>query len=378
MSAGALSGLKVALVHDWLTGMRGGEKVLESFCRFFPRAELYTLLHLPGSVSPLIEDRPIHTSFVQHLPLKATRYRYYLPLFPQAAESLKIAPCDLVLSTSHCVAKGVHPPQGALHVSYLHTPMRYVWEMYEQYFGKGRGGLARWVMPFVRPYLQHWDLASSDRVDHFLANSAHVAARIQRYYVREAKVIHPPVEVGRFSPAPRPDDYYLVLSALVPYKRVDLAVAACSQSGRRLKVVGKGSELERLKRRAGETVEFLGWRDDQAVAGLYARARALIFPGEEDFGITPVESMAAGRPVAAFAKGGALETVVGLDDPQGRPATGVFFAEQTPESLLAALDELETRQGEFDPAALAQHAAAFSEERFRGQIQDYLTELLLK
>lgn len=372
----ALAGLRVVLVHDWLTGMRGGEKVLEELCRLFPQAPIFTLLHVPGSVSPLIERHPITTSFVQHLPGVAKRYRHYLPLFPSAAQSLRLPPCDLVLSTSHCVAKGVRPPREALHVSYVHTPMRYVWDLYEDYFGPGRGGLARLVMPLVRPYLQRWDVASNAQVNHFIANSAHVAERISRHYGRQATVIHPPVDTTRFAPSPQVEDYYLVLSALAPYKRVGLAVRAATALGRRLKVVGTGSELERLKTFAGPTVEFLGWQPDQAVAELYARARALLFPGEEDFGLTPLESMAAGRPVLAYAKGGALETVVAPGDASGRPPTGMFFAEQSEAALMEAIERLEARLDLFSPTALAAHAASFGAEVFNRRMRQFLDRVL--
>ncbi|RJX35270.1 MAG: glycosyltransferase family 4 protein [Desulfarculus sp.] len=355
--------------------MRGGEKVLEALCRLFPQAPLYTLLHVPGSVSRLIEDRPIHTSFVQGLPLARSRYRHYLPLFPRAVESLKLPSCDLVISTSHCVAKGVLPRYPALHVSYLHTPMRYVWDLYEDYFGPGRGGLARYAMPLFRRRLQRWDMASCARVDHFLANSRHVARRIARHYGRAAQVIPPPVETTRFAPAAAAEDYYLVVSALVPYKRLDLAVEACNLSGRRLLVVGTGPEEARLRALAGPNVEFLGWQSDEALAGLYARARAFLFPGEEDFGITPVESMAAGRPVVALARGGALETVVGLDDPQDRRPTGLFFHKQEAGALLAALDELERRLDQFDPQALVEHAAQFDTRHFLERMACFLTQL---
>ena len=363
-------------MHDWLTGMRGGEKVLEALCRLFPDAPLYTLLHVPGSVSRLIEQRPIATSYLQSLPLAAKRYRHYLPLFPSAVNSLRLPPCDLVLSTSHCVAKAVRPPAGAVHVSYLHTPMRYIWDMYPEYFGPGRGGAARYVMPLLRRPFQRWDVATCGRVHHFLANSRHVARRIERHYGRLAQVIPPPVEAGRFAPAAQVEDYYLVISALVPYKRVDLAIEACNLAGRRLLVVGSGPEEARLKALAGPTVEFLGWVGDEHLAGLYARARAFLFPGEEDFGITPLESMAAGRPVVAYAKGGALETVVGPDDPEGRPPTGRFFHQQEARSLAAALEELEAGLAGFDPQALAAHAAGFDTGVFMQKMAAYLARVL--
>ncbi|MBI4797371.1 MAG: glycosyltransferase, partial [Desulfarculus sp.] len=337
-----------------------------------PQAPLYTLLHNQGSVSPLIEERPIVTSFLQRLPLAASRYRHYLPLFPLAAESWRLPACDLVLSSSHCVAKGVNVPDGALHVSYVHTPMRYVWDLYEQYFGPGRGGLARHVMPLFRGYLQAWDQRTSARVHHFLANSAHVAQRIARHYGREATVIHPPVESGRFAPVGQVEDYYLVVSALVPYKRVDLAVLACTALGRRLKVVGTGPEQKALMALAGPSVEFLGWQPDAALPGLYAGARAFIFPGEEDFGITPLESMASGRPVLALGRGGALETVVPPGDSQGRAATGRFFFEQSAPALSAALLEMEAEMDAYGPPALAAHAAGFDTRVFEQRLGDFL------
>jgi len=371
-----LAGVRVVLVHDWLTGMRGGEKVLEALCRIFPQAPLYTLLHVPGSVSSLIEQRPIRTSFLQSLPLAQKRYRHYLPLFPQAVNSLKLPPCDLVLSTSHCVAKAVRPPRGAVHVSYLHTPMRYIWDMYSDYFGPGRGGAARYVMPLLRGRFQRWDVSTCGRVHHFLANSRHVAMRIERHYGRQAQVIHPPVDAARFAPSASVEEYYLVVSALVPYKRVDLAIQACNQAGRRLLVVGSGPEEERLRAMAGPGVEFLGWVSDEHLAGLYAKARAFLFPGEEDFGITPLESMASGRPVVAYAKGGAMETVVGLHDQAGRPPTGVFFHRQEAGALAAALDQLEANLDSFDPQALAEHAAGFDTKVFMRKMSAYLAEAL--
>ena len=371
-----LAGLRVVLVHDWLTGMRGGEKVLECFCRLFPDAPLFTLLHIPGTVSPLIEERSITTSFIQGLPQKHKRYRYYLPLFPLAARRLRLPPCDLVLSSSHCVAKNVCTPQGAKHISYLHTPMRYVWDMYDSYFGPQCQGAGKYVMPFFRSYLQNQDLRTCGGVDRFLANSHHVAARIQRHYSRNAAVVHPPVELERFAPATQVEDYYLVVSALVPYKRVDLAIQAAAGLGRRLKVVGKGPELERLRAMAGDRVEFLGWQPDEALPELYAKARAFIFPGEEDFGITPLESMASGRPVIAYGRGGALETVTDLDDPQGRTPTGVFFQRQDVESLKEAMLRLEQMQDRFDPQALSAHAREFDTPVFMAKMIEIISDYL--
>ena len=356
--------MRVALVHDWLTGMRGGERCLEVFCELFPDADLFTLLHVPGSVSPLIERRRIVTSFVQRLPAAATRYRQYLPLFPRAVEAFDLRGYDLVLSSSHCVAKGARPAPGAPHVCYCFTPMRYVWDLYDDYFGRRAGRLTRTVMPPVAARLRRWDRESISRVDRFVAISRHVAARIERYYERTAEVIYPPVDVQRFDLAAGDDDgFYLIVSALSPYKRLDLAVQAAQRLGRRLLVVGWGPEERRLRSLAGPAVEFLGHCSDEDVAALYRRCRAVLFPGVEDFGIVPLEAMAAGRPVIAFEGGGALETVVppGLD----RPPTGLFFREQTVDALAEAMRRLESGAVTFEPKALRARAEEFDRPRFK-------------
>ncbi|HET7340834.1 MAG TPA: glycosyltransferase [Methylomirabilota bacterium] len=355
-------------MHDWLTGMRGGERCLEVFCELFADAPLFTLLHVPGSVSAAIERHRIVTSFVQRLPGAATRYRHYLPLFPAAVRRLDLAGYDLVISLSHCVAKAVRPGPGALHLCYCFTPMRYVWDLEEDY-ARGGGALARLALPPVAAALRRWD-RRTDGVHDFVAISRHIAERIRRVYGRTAEVIHPPVELDRFRPVAAVDDYYLVVSALVPYKRVDLAVAAAGRLGRRLLVVGRGPEEARLRRLAGPGVSFLGWRSDAEVAELYARCRAVLFPSVEDFGIVPLEAAAAGRPTIALAQGGALETMVGLDGAE--PPTAVFFAEQTVDALAAALRTFEAQAARFEPAALRARAARFDRPIFARRVREYV------
>ncbi len=361
--------LKIALVHDWLTGMRGGEKVLEILCELYPRAPLYTLLHNSGSVSHVIENRVIHSSFIDRLPFKTKGYRNYLPLFPRAIESFDFSEFDLILSSSHAVAKGALPAPGALHICYCHTPMRYVWELYDQYFGPGRAGpLTRAAMSYVAPRLRKWDVAASRRVTSFIANSHNVADRIRQYYRTRADVIYPPVNVDQFSVSEEDDGYCLIVSALVPYKRVDLAIETFRQTRERLLVVGTGPELARLKTLASTNIEFLGWQSESELARLYARCRALIFPGIEDFGIVPLEAMASGKPVVAFGQGGALETVV----EDRRYGTGVFFYEQTPEALKAAIRKLDNLK--LNPGNIRAHAEKFDRKKFKETYRQYVEQ----
>jgi glycosyltransferase involved in cell wall biosynthesis len=327
-------------------------------------------VHVPGSVSPVIERRRIVTSFVQRLPRAASHYRDYLPLFPAAMRGFDLSAHELVISLSHCVAKAVRRPPGALHLSYCFSPMRYIWDLYDDYFGSRASLPVRALMPPVAAALRAWDRRTGG-VDGFVAISQHIAERIQRVYGRSADVIYPPVETARFRPVARPDDFYLVVAALVPYKRIDLAVAAANRLRRRLLVVGSGPEARRLRALAGPTVEFIGWRPDAEVAELYARCRAVLFPGVEDYGIVPLEAAAAGRPTIALARGGALETMIGLGRADA-PPTALFFEEQTVEALTKAIVDFEAAEHRFDPAALRARAAEFDTAVFRRRLREYL------
>jgi glycosyltransferase involved in cell wall biosynthesis len=359
--------VRIALVHDWLTGMRGGEKVLEAFCERFPDAPIHTIVHRPGSVSRAIESHPIHTSFVQRLPGGVGSYQRYLPLLPAAIERFDLRGYDLVLSTSHCIAKGARVHPGTRHLCYCHTPMRYVWAAYEEYFGDGRlAAPASWLMPVVSTYLRTWDVASCVRVDSFAANSAHVAARIHRWYGRTARVIHPWVDTDRFRPAASAGGKYdLILSALVPYKQIDVAIKAYEGRSEELVVAGSGVERERLIRLAPRNVRFLGWLGAEETVRLVQGCRALVFPGEEDFGIVPVEAMACGKPVVALRRGGALETVV-----DGK--TGILFNEATPGSIRDAIDRMAFTS--WNPVEIREQALRFGRERFETEIDAWLAE----
>jgi glycosyltransferase involved in cell wall biosynthesis len=363
--------MRVALVHDWLTGMRGGEKCLEVFCQLFPSADLYTLVYAPEKVSPTVRHMEIKTSFINRLPWAKRAYRYYLPLFPAAIEWFDLGSYDLVLSGSHCVAKGIMP-QRALHISYVHAPMRYVWDQHDSYFGADSGWTARTGMALCRSYLQRWDVRSSTRVDYFIANSKNVAAKIKNLYGRDAAVIYPPVDVEKFNLHPDLQTYYLIVSALVPYKRIDIAVEAFNRLRLPLKIVGEGPLRSRLRKLAQPNIEFLGWVNDQDLAALYGRCQALVFTGEEDFGIAPLEAQASGRPVIAYGRGGALETVLSPESASASEATGIFFSEPRAESLMAAVELFQRIRERFEPATMRRHACKFSRERFKAQMSDYI------
>jgi glycosyltransferase involved in cell wall biosynthesis len=353
---------RLALVHDWLTGMRGGEKVLEVVCERFPDAELFTLIHLPGSVSPTIERRTVHTSFIQHLPGARRYYRNYLPLFPAAVAGFDFSGFDFVLSISHCAVKSVVRPEGAFHLSYCLTPMRYAWDQFDAYFGPARmGALGTRVMWPVMRGLARWDQATAGRVDRYVAISRYVAGRIGRYYNRDADVIYPPVDTEFFVPGRvAPERFALVVSALVPYKRVDLAVSACEAAGIPLTVVGDGPERAALEAAAGPNTTFLGRVSDEDVRSLYRRAALVVLPGEEDFGIVPLEAQACGRPVVALGRGGALETV--------RPGeTGELVADSSVEAFAEAIATAAANR--YDTGAIRKHAEQFGRTRFGDEIE---------
>ena len=368
--------MKIALVHDWLTGMRGGEKVLEGLCELYPKADIYTLIHIPKSVSSIIESHRIYTSFLQRFPDIERRYRWYLPLMPFAIERFDLSKYDLIISSSHCVAKGVRKSKNSLHICFCHTPMRYIWDMYDEYFGKGRSNiLVRLAMQVVRPYLRKWDIKSSNRVDFFIANSRHVKRRIKRYYGRDSVVINPPVDVGSFKNGKLSEDFYLIVSAFAPYKRIDIAVSAFNELGLSLKIIGKGQDEKRLKKMARSNIEFLGWQDDEALRDYYARCKAFIFPGEEDFGITPLEAQACGKPVIAYRGGGALETVIDetLVPPRDRDKrlkTGKFFYPQDKDALVKAVKEF--NPSDYDPDIIRKHALKFDKSVFKKKIKEFV------
>jgi glycosyltransferase involved in cell wall biosynthesis len=367
---------RVVLVHDWLTGMRGGEKCLEVLCERWPAAPLFTLLHRKGTVSCVIEGRSIFTSWLQSLPSNHRYYRYLLPLMPQAAARWQIPPCDIVISMSHCVAKAAPVPTGVPHVCYCFTPMRYAWHMRGAYFADDRrrplrAALRRKLLSALR----EWDRSTAAHVTHFVAISATVQSRIRQCYGRLSDVIYPPVDTDFYSPLPvRREDYYLVLSAFAPYKRIDLAIEACNQLGRRLLVIGTGQEERRLRQLAGPTVQFLGWQPAAEIRRHLQHCRALLFPGEEDFGIVPVEAQACGAPVIGFGRGGITETVIAPDS--GLEPTGLWFPEQTVPCLMAAMEELERRRDQFDPQAARRQAERFGRARFAHAFFAYLERVL--
>lgn len=358
--------MRVALVHDWLTGNRGGEKVLLELVRLFPSAEVFTLFHFRGSVPAEIESRGVRTTFLQRLVAPEREYRRLLPLFPVAAETWDLRGFDLVVSSSHCVAKNARAPRGSPHVSYCHTPVRYLHHQFDAYFER-RSALARLAAGLARRPLAAWDVRTASRVDAFAANSENVARRVVALYGARAEVVPPPVDLDHYTPGPGRRNGFLIVSAFVPYKRIPDALEAARLSGLPLTVAGSGPDGARLRRQAGETVSFVDTPSDEELRELYRGAEALLMPGEEDFGIVPVEAQACGTPVIALGRGGALETVVD-------GSTGVLYAEPGPEGLLRAIDRF--RGLRFNPDDAVRNSRRFSRESFRRRFLGFLAAAL--
>lgn len=362
--------LKVAIVHYWLVSMRGGEKALEQICEIYPEADIFTLVCKPEKLSDAILKHRIVTSFIQRLPFGVSKYQHYLPLMLFAIEAFDLTGYDLVITSDTNVTKGVVLPPGVLHVNYCHTPMRYAWDMYHDYLNNsGLGRVKKMIMSVVMSYLRVWDVAASNRVDYFIANSGNVRRRIAKHYRRDAEVVFPPVSVHDFDLGRGEGEFYLMAGQIIPYKRVDLAVDAFNRSGRELVIIGEGSDLAKLKAKAKKNVRFLGHQSFASLRDHFARCKAFIFPGEEDFGITLLEAQACGRPVIAYAKGGALETVAD-------GSTGLFFSEQDAESLNAAVDRYENGDHAITADKCRENALKYSNERFREHFKTFISNAL--
>ena len=372
--------MKVALVHEWLTTLAGSERVFEALIEMYPDADLFCVVDFLGLKDRgLLKGKTPQTTFIQHLPFARKRFRNYLPLMPIAIEQLDLSGYDLILSSHHAVAKGVITGPDQLHLSYVHSPMRYAFDLQHQYLRES--GLDRGLMSLITRAILHrlrlWDVIASNRVDHFVANSSFIRRRIFRCYRREAEVIHPPVRIHAFDSMRPKEDFYLTASRMVPYKRMDLIVEAFSRTPqRKLVVIGDGPEMKKIRKAQKPNIELLGYQPDSVLKDHLERARAFVFAAEEDFGILPVEAQAAGTPVIAFGKGGVLDTVIPLDDARGRAPTGMFFEDQSAESLRRAIDVFEKNETAFSASAIRSHAQNFSEERFKRAFTAFVDQKL--
>ncbi len=361
--------IKVAIVHDWLVGYGGGERVIEDFLKIFPNAPVYTLVYEPSSLPKRFENYDIRTTYLQKIPFATKLYKNMLTMMPKAWESLDLTEFDLVLSSSSSCSKGVITRPDAVHICYCHTPTRYVWDFYYTYL-KNSSKIKQFFMSNLMHQMRIWDRLAADRVDYFIANSNFIAKRIKKYYRRDADVIYPGVHINDYEIKETPEDYYLVVSRFTYYKRIDLAVQACTKLNKKLVIIGGGDEEKKLKKLAGDCVKFTGKVSDEEVLNYYINAKAFLFPGEEDFGITPVEAQSAGVPVIAYGKGGALETVI-------KDETGKFFYNQTVDSLCDAITDFEKNGVKFTRGQIREHSLKFSEERFRNEIKAYCESKLL-
>ncbi len=358
--------MKVAIIHYWLVGMRGGERVVEALCKLFPSADIFTHVYDPDAISDVIKSHMIRTTFIQKLPLAVQWYNRYLALMPLALEQIDLRGYNLVISSESGPAKGIISEPGALHVCYCHSPMRYLWDQYFRYL-EGCTKITRAAMRLTFHYLRMWDVTSSHRVDKYIANSNYAASRIQQYWRREAEVIYPPVDVNRFRVSSENDGYYLWLGKIVQYKRPDLAVEAFNRNGRKLIMLGDGEQLHSIKRIAKGNISFVGAVDDATVAQYLQRCKALVFTGIEDFGIVPVEAMACGKPVIAFGQGGVTESLI-------ENITGIFFRDATAESLNEVIHRFETVRKPFEPFAIRQQAEKFHETVFMDRMRNAVVQ----
>jgi glycosyltransferase involved in cell wall biosynthesis len=372
-----LSTLRVAIVHYWFVGRAGGERVVESLAEVFPQADLFSLVVDRSALAPILQSRKLQTSFLQHIPGAKKFHRHFLFLQPLALEQFDLSDYDLVISSESGPAKGIITSSKTCHICYCHSPMRYIWELYPQY-RRSMGFLVGSIFSLTAHYMRLWDQASASRVDYFVANSRFIASRILKYYGRESTVVHPPVEVSAGKITRQRGGYYIAIGRLVDYKRFDLAIAACTKLGRPLKIIGAGPHERALRRMAGPTVEFLGQVSDAELRENLAGCRALLFPGEEDFGIVPVEAQSFGKPVIAYASGGVLETVRGTfpNGPQLENPTGVFFKEQSLSDLTAALLEFESMEPGFRPETIREHSLQFDSAIFKRRISEFIASAL--
>jgi glycosyltransferase involved in cell wall biosynthesis len=368
----------IALVHEWFTALAGSERVVEQFCKLYPDADLHAIYAEPEVVAATdyLKNRRLKTSFIKHLPGTAQHFRSYLLLMPLAVEQFDLSPYELVISSNHAAAKGVLTGPDQLHISYVHTPIRYAWDLQHQYLRESglSSGVKGWIAKWMLHKMRIWDYRTAAGVDHFVANSKYIARRIRKVYGRHADVVYPPVDVSKFPLRRQKDTFYLTASRLVPYKKIDLIVSAFARMPeRRLVVVGDGPEADKIKSKASPNVEMLGYQPFEVLQDLMQRARAFVFAAEEDFGIIPVEAQAAGTPVIALGKGGALETVHGLG---AEHPTGVFFEQQTEEDLIRAVRTFEAHEGEFEPERCRDNALRFSAARFREEFSTYVADRL--
>ncbi|WP_298962953.1 glycosyltransferase family 4 protein [uncultured Campylobacter sp.] len=361
--------MKKALIHDWFSTYAGAEKCVESFTNIWDDFEIYSLIDfLKGADrDKILKGKHAHTSFIQKLPFAKDKYRNYLPLFPLAIEQFDLSGYDVVLSSSHAVAKGVLTHSNQLHIAYVHTPIRYAWDLYHQYLRES--GLDRGLKGMLAKYFLHkirlWDASTANRVDHYIANSRYIARRIKKTYGKPSDVIYPPVDVDKFKLREAKEEFYLTASRMVPYKKIDLIVEAFSQTDKKLLVIGDGPDMAKIKSKAGKNVELLGFADDETMADLMGRAKAFVFAAEEDFGITPVEAQACGTPVICFGRGGARETVRDGE-------SGLYFMEQNAKELLAAVAKFEQNYDKFEPTKIRENSLKFSRARFEAEIKSYV------